>query len=185
MIWKQRTTNWFKCTTTFGMINHSVPWIARRYWYQNVTTQNLHANELKLGLWLALSPIGRTKTYGKIYKNRHTICRDIENIVYKIYQHFSIYTLRTEKLREFCDYIWRTIQGSPLPLKNSLAVVGSVYGTDPSFVWRFAVVFPQQRKRSVGNIIFFLNASSEFWLLFIRICKTSCSQDYHSQRNKN
>ena len=30
---------------------------------------------------------------------------DIESVIYKIYQHFSIYTVRTEALKEYCDFV--------------------------------------------------------------------------------
>lgn len=30
---------------------------------------------------------------------------DIESVIYKVYQHFSIYTVRTEALKEYCDFV--------------------------------------------------------------------------------
>ena len=29
----------------------------------------------------------------------------IESVIYKVYQHFSIYTVRTEALKEYCDFV--------------------------------------------------------------------------------
>ncbi len=40
-----------------------------------------------------------------VHYGADTIEVDLENIMFKIYQYFHIYTVRTENLKEYCDFV--------------------------------------------------------------------------------
>ena len=40
-----------------------------------------------------------------IHHGANQLSLDVEGIIFKIYQHFSIYTVRTEDLKGYCDFV--------------------------------------------------------------------------------
>ena len=40
-----------------------------------------------------------------IHHGANQLAIDVEGIIFKIYQHFSIYMVRTEELKDYCDFV--------------------------------------------------------------------------------
>lgn len=93
---------------------------------------------------------------------------DIENIVYKIYQHFSIYTLRTEKLREFCNFIG--VQYKKLLYHSKTRWLSLAPCTERILFLFDAIKSYFLSEDNVPLVLynFFSNNTVEFWLLFMQ-----------------
>jgi len=53
---------------------------------------------------------------------------DIESIILKIYNYFSIYTVRTKSLKKFCSFVDRcSVQKTFISFNNKMAIIISGY----------------------------------------------------------
>ena len=51
---------------------------------------------------------------------------DVENIIYKTYQYFSIYTVRTEELKD-CNFVDTQYQKTAFPMRDQMAITLSKF----------------------------------------------------------
>ncbi|KAK4884488.1 hypothetical protein RN001_000759 [Aquatica leii] len=97
-----------------------------------------------------------------------TIPIDIENLVFKIYNHFSIFTVRTENLKNFCEFIGCQYEGLLyhsktrfLSLMPCIEKILEIYEALKSF-------FLSEEHAPIQIVNFFNDKTSEMWLLFLQ-----------------
>jgi len=71
-------------------------------------------------------------------KGLETLSIDVQLIIMKIYNHFSVYTVQTEELKEFCEFV--DIEYRQL-LYNALAIINSWFKSRFTNVSRPKVLF--------------------------------------------
>lgn len=134
------------------------------------TDGNVHAKlENKLGRQIMSIGCGAHIIHNAISSATNKIIPfDIENIVFKIFQHFSIHTLRTEKLREFCDFIG--VQYKKLLYHSKTRWLSLAPCTDRILFLYDALKSYFLSEENVPLVIFnfFSNNVSEFWLMFMQ-----------------
>lgn len=93
---------------------------------------------------------------------------DIQNVAFKIYQHFSIYTARTEKLKGFCDFIGCEMKRL---LSHSKTRWLSLFPVIERLLQQYEALksyFLSAEDSPIALHNFFKNETSEFWLLFLQ-----------------
>ena len=83
------------CNTMFGGLRH------------NEEGNNVYAKFKKLLQKSCLIRVGCPAHIlnNCVHHGAETMDVDIDNIIFKIYQYFHIYTVRTEQLKEYCDFV--------------------------------------------------------------------------------
>lgn len=93
---------------------------------------------------------------------------DIENIIVKIYFHFSIYTVRTEKLKDFCEFV--NVQYKTLLSHTKTRWLSLSPGVDRVLLLFDALssYFLSDENSPQVLVTFFSSETTKFWLLFIQ-----------------
>lgn len=93
---------------------------------------------------------------------------DIENIMFKVYYHFNIFTVRTEKLKEFCNFIGCEFK---MVLSHSKTRWLSLSPCVDRMLLTFEPLksyFLSEENSPIAITNFFKSESSEFWLFFLQ-----------------